>query len=414
MYCRRLLFAALLSVVALAATAGPAPAQITTRRVASGLSWPIWATAPAGDARLFIVEQGGRIRILKDGAVLATPFLDVSALVTPGLSQFSEQGLLGLAFHPQYAANGFFYINYTDNGGDTVVARYRAQAGNPDRADAASAAVVIAIPQPYANHNGGTLAFGPQDGYLYVGMGDGGSGGDPQNRAQNDGLFLGKLLRLDVDSASPYAIPPTNPFVGTGLPLDEIWAKGLRNPYRFSFDPLNGDLYIGDVGQDDWEEIDWQPGGAAGGANYGWRLMEGSHCYNPATGCNPGGLTLPVHEYSHATGCSVTGGAVYRGAAIPALQGTYFFADYCTPTLWSFKMAGGAATELTTWPAAVVPGDGEATVGSIAAIAPGGDGELYIVDRASGQEGEVWKIVPTTTSPVQRGSLGGLKAQYRR
>lgn len=409
---RRVPLIALASVIALVASA--ASGQIAVQRVASGLAWPVYVTAPPGDTeRLFIVQQGGLIRIHKLGILLPEPFLDLSALVTAGLSQYSEQGLLGLAFHPDYALNGFFFVNYTDLSGDTVVARYRVQSGHPDRADAASGATVLTVAQPYANHNGGTLAFGP-DGYLYIGMGDGGSGGDPGNRAQSDGQLLGKLLRIDVTSAFPYAIPPDNPFAGPGLPLDEIWAKGLRNPYRFSFDALTGDLYIGDVGQNEWEEIDFTPAGTTGGLNYGWRLMEGDACYDPPTGCNDGSLTLPVHVYGHNDGCSVTGGMVYRGGAIPAIQGHYFFADYCTARLRSFRMVNGAVTELTTWPVSVVPGNGPALVESISAIGSDGAGELYIVDRTGEQEGEIWKIVPSTTSPAQRRSLGGVKALYGR
>jgi len=397
----------------LTALAPRASAQIALTRVAGGLAWPVWVAAPPGDARrLFIVQQGGLIRILKDGALLAAPFLDVSALVTPELGQGSEQGLLGLAFDPQYAVNGRFFIDYTDVAGNTLIARYVVSAADPDRADPASAVTLLAIDQPFANHNGGTVAFGPRDGYLYVGMGDGGSAGDPGNRAQDGGTLLGKLLRLDVSGAA-YAIPPDNPFAAPGGARDEIWAVGLRNPYRFSFDPLNGDLYIGDVGQDAWEEVDWQPGDAPGGRNYGWRRMEGTHCYDPVNDCNDGSLILPVYEYSHDGGCSVTGGAVYRGAAIPAVQGTYFFADYCTPRLRSFRMTGGALADFREWPLSVVPGAGTATVGAIAAIAPDGVGELYIVDRTGTQEGELWKIVPEGTPAVERRTLGATKALYR-
>lgn len=397
----------------LTALAPVASAQIAVTRVAGGLAWPVWVAAPPGDAqRLFIVQQGGLVRILKDGALLPAPFLDLGALVTPGLDQGSEQGLLGLAFDPQYAANGRFYVDYTDAAGRTVIARYTVAAGDPDRADPASATPLLTIDQPFANHNGGTVAFSPRDGYLYVGMGDGGSAGDPGNRAQDTGTLLGKLLRLDVSGAG-YAIPPDNPFAAPGGARDEIWASGLRNPYRFSFDPLGGDLYIGDVGQDDWEEIDWQAGNAPGGRNYGWRRMEGTHCYDPLSGCNDGSLVLPVYEYSHAAGCSVTGGAVYRGAALPALQGTYFFSDYCTARLRSFKMAGGVIADFQEWPLSVVPGTGVATVGAIAAIAPDGVGELYIVDRTGTQEGEIWKIVPEGTPAVERRTLGATKALYR-
>lgn len=390
-----------------------ASAQIAVNRVAGGLAWPVWVTAPPGDAqRLFIVQQGGLVRILRNGALVPAPFLDVTSLVTPGLGQGSERGLLGLAFDPQYATNGRFFIDYTDVAGNTVIARYNVSAGNADLADPGSAALLLAIDQPFANHNGGTVAFGPRDGYLYIGMGDGGSFGDPGNRAQDTGTLLGKLLRIDVSGAT-YTIPPDNPFAAPGGARDEIWAIGLRNPYRFGFDTFNGDLYIGDVGQDAWEEIDWQAGDAPGGRNYGWRRMEGTHCYDPVNGCNDGSLVLPVHEYSHAGGCSVTGGAVYRGGAIPAVQGIYFFADYCTARLRSFKMAGGAVTELREWPLSVVPGAGIATVGAIAAIAADGVGELYLVDRTGTREGEIWKIVPEGTQPVEQRTLGGVKGLYR-
>ncbi len=386
-----------------------ASAQIAVNRVAGGLAWPVWVTAPPADAqRLFIVQQGGLVRILKGGALVAAPFLDITTLVSQG----SERGLLGLAFDPQYATNGRFFIDYTDVAGNTVIARYTVSAGDPDLADPGSAVLLLAIDQPFANHNGGTVAFSPRDGYLYIGMGDGGSAGDPGDRAQDTGTLLGKLLRLDVSGAT-YTIPPDNPFAAPGGAREEIWATGLRNPYRFGFDPLNGDIYIGDVGQNEWEEIDWQPGDAPGGRNFGWRRMEGSHCYDPVNGCNDGSLILPVHEYSHAGGCSVTGGAVYRGSAMPALQGTYFFADYCTARLRSFKMLGGAVAEFREWPLSVVPGAGIATVGAIVAIAADGVGELYLVDRTGTQEGEIWKIVPEGTQATEQRTLGGVKGLYR-
>ncbi len=399
-------------LAALCAGAPPAAAQVASRLVASGLTWPVFATAPPGDAaRLFIVQQNGLIRVLKNGALLPTPFLDVTALVTP-TSQFSEQGLLGLAFHPSYGVTGYFYLNYTDTAGNTVIARYHVSA-DPDLADPASAATILAIGQPFANHNGGTVAFGPRDGDLYIGMGDGGSEGDPQGFGQNTGSLLGKMLRIDVDSAFPYAIPPDNPFVGPGLPLDEIWAIGMRNPYRFSFDPQFGDLYIADVGQNSWEEIDWQPGGPAGGQNYGWNIMEGDHCYNPPVGCNQTGLTLPVYEYDHSAGnCAIIGGALYRGSAIPSLQGDYFFADYCSNRIWSIKMSAGVATALTEWTAMLAPTTPGLSIASISAIGVDGHGEMYLVDRGTGSDGEIWKIVPPGT-PVQRASWGELKADYR-
>jgi glucose/arabinose dehydrogenase len=405
----------LLAIVALLA-AGlsstlPAAAQVQSLRVVAGLEWPVYVTAPAGDEhRLFVVLQNGLIRIVKDGVLLAEPFLDIDALV-PDVSTYDERGLLGLAFHPDYASNGTFYVNYTDGNGDTVIARYAVSA-DPDRADATSALVILTVDQPYANHNGGTLAFSPQDGHLYVGMGDGGSVGDPQNRAQDPGTLLGKLLRLDVDAGTPYAIPDDNPYAGTGLPLDEIWASGLRNPFRFSFDRLTGDLYIADVGQSTWEEIDVQPAASPGGENYGWRLMEGYQCYNPPGDCNDGSLVLPVHVYGHDLGCSVTGGVVYRGSALPALQGLYFFADWCSARIWSLRWQEGVAADLQDWTERLAPGGGLA-IESIAAIGEDGLGEIYIVDRSPNRQGEIYKLVPAGPQPADSRSWGRLKSGYR-
>jgi hypothetical protein len=247
--------------------------------------------------------------------------------------------LLGLAFHPDYETNGYFFVNYTDAAGNTVIASYSVS-GNPNVANAGSGSTILTVAQPFSNHNGGQLAFGP-DGYLYVALGDGGSGGDPGNRAQNTNDLLGKLLRLDVDAASPYAVPASNPFVGQAGARGEIWALGLRNPWRFSFDRRSGDLFTADVGQGTWEEINVQPAASAGGENYGWRLMEGAHCYNPATGCDPGGLTYPALEYPHTGGnCSVTGGYRYRGTAFPFLDGTYLFGDFCTGIIWGGRRGG--------------------------------------------------------------------------
>jgi len=300
--------------------------------VVGGLTRPV-SIAHAGDGsgRLFIVQQTGEILIFNGTTLLLRPFLDLSALV----SCCGEQGLLGLAFHPEYATNGFFYVHYTDVNGDTVVARYSVST-NANVADAGSNLTLLTWPQPFMNHNGGQLAFGP-DGLLYVGLGDGGDGGDPGNRGQDLTTLLGKILRIDVDSTDPglnYAVPPSNPFFDSAPSLPEIWAYGLRNPWRFSFDRATGDLLIGDVGQNDIEEIDFQPMASPGGENYGWRLMEGSACFNPQTGCNDGSLTLPILEYSHFLGCSVTGGYVYRGNAYPQLRGVYLYGDFCTGTIW--------------------------------------------------------------------------------
>ncbi len=330
-------------------TATPTPAsqpQVTLGPAIGGLGLPVHVThAGDGSQRVFVVSQDGYVRLIKSGLVQATPFLDIHTSV----SCCGERGLLSIAFPPGYATKGYFYVNYTDTTGATVVARYHLTADD-DVADGASEEVVLRIPQPYSNHNGGQLAFGP-DGYLYIGMGDGGSGGDPQNNAQNTTTLLGKILRIDVEQPSPggtptpYVIPSSNPpSDGTPGYRREIWASGVRNPWRFSFDRLTGDLYIGDVGQGAWEEIDFQPSWSAGGENYGWRVMEGTHCYNPPS-CNPAGFTLPVWEYPHAAGdCSVAGGFVYRGTAYPCLDGTYVYGDYCSGRIWGLRRPAGVWT----------------------------------------------------------------------
>jgi glucose/arabinose dehydrogenase len=285
----------------------------------SGLTRPV-DLQPDGSGRLCVIEKAGRIRIIENDQLIETPFLDISDRVG---SNGNEQGLLGLAFHPQYAQNGRFFVNYTDNNGDTVLARFQVS-GDPNVADPNSEVKILGVDQPFANHNGGVLAFGP-DGYLYAGLGDGGSQGDPFGNAQNTSVVLGKILRLDVDSAEPYAIPSDNPFG------NEVWVYGLRNPWRFSFDTLTHDLYIGDVGQNTWEEIDFLPAGSPGGTNFGWNFREGAHDYK---GGGPAGLVDPVAEYSHTEGgCSVTGGYVYRGS-MPEWNGIYLYADYCTGLIW--------------------------------------------------------------------------------
>ena len=315
----------------------PLPAQepaIRLTRVASGLSMPT-DIQHAGDGanRLFLVQQGGRIHILKGGAVAPAPFLDISSRTRGG----GERGLLGLAFPPEYARKRHFYINYTNLQGHTVIARYRTTS-NPDVTDPASEQILLTIDQPYSNHNGGQLRFGP-DGYLWIGMGDGGSGGDPQNNAQSKQSLLGKMLRVDVESdLTQVRIPPDNPFVGDSSYQPAIWALGLRNPWRFSFDRATGDLWIADVGQNRAEEIDFQPAANRGGENYGWSLMEGLECYRPA--CSAAGLVLPVLEYGRSEGCSVTGGFVYRGSRSPALRGTYLYGDYCSGRIWGLRREG--------------------------------------------------------------------------
>ena len=306
------------------ATTFPDPNSYQWQPVISGLERPVDLQAD-GSGRLFIIEKVGRIRILQDGQLLGQPFLDISDRVR---SDGNEQGLLGLAFHPQYAQNGRFFVNYTDNNGDDVIARFNVS-GEPNTADPNSEVKLLTVDDPFANHNGGVLAFGP-DGYLYAGLGDGGSQGDPNGNGQNTGAMLGKILRLDVDSAEPYAIPPDNPFG------NEVWAYGLRNPWRFSFDKGTGDLYIGDVGQNTWEEIDYLPGGSAGGTNFGWNLREGAHDYKGSASPD---LTDPVAEYSHQEGgCSVTGGYVYRGS-MPEWNGIYLYGDYCSGFIWGLIRA---------------------------------------------------------------------------
>jgi len=352
-----------------------APSGYRADFVVGGLSQPVGlVTAPGDSTRLFIIEKTGTIRILSAGTLRPRPFLDVSGRVSNG----SEQGLLGLAFHPSYATNGRFYINYTDVNGDTRVVEFLVS-GNPDSASA-SERPILSVDQPFANHNGGQLVFGP-DGKLYIGLGDGGSGGDPQGNGQNLGTLLGKILRIDVDAGMPYAVPGDNPFAGRAGARGEIWSYGWRNPWRFSFDPETGALWIGDVGQDSWEEIDYEPS-AQPGRNYGWNRMEGKHCFPPGSGCDPTGLTPPVTEYAHQSGCSVTGGFVYRGTALPELRGTYFYGDYCTGLVRSLRIVNGVATEERDWTGALRATGGGPMQG-LSSFGVDAAGELYFI-RLSG------------------------------
>lgn len=342
--------------------------------ITRGLTQPLFVTH-AFDERLFIVEQPGTIRIFQDGALLETPFLDIT---DPVGSQSNEQGLLGLAFHPNYAQNGFFFVNYTNNNGNTTIARYRVSS-DPNVADASSAQILLTISQPFANHNGGMIAFGP-DGYLYVGMGDGGSQKDPQGNGQNPATLLGSILRLDADSADgSYTIPADNPFVDNPDLRPEVWAYGLRNPWRFSFDRLNGDLFIADVGQNTWEEVSWQPGGTPGGQNFGWNVMEGNHCF--AGSCDPAAFTPAIFEYDHSLGCSISGGYIYRGQQFPSLNGNYFAADFCSGTIWGvFQQPDGR------WLSTIVQQSGL----PITSFGEDVHGELYVVVRT----GRVFQIQP--------------------
>ncbi|GAB3664040.1 PQQ-dependent sugar dehydrogenase [Ramlibacter alkalitolerans] len=356
---------------------GPRAFTLVTSVAASGLDQPMFATAPAGDARLFVVERPGRIVIVQGGTRSGTPFLDISARVgTTG-----EGGLLSMAFDPQYALNGFFFVYFTEPTGDIAIERFRVSAGNPDLADPAPLRILTIPHRAFSNHKGGLVRFGP-DGFLYLGTGDGGGGGDPLGNAQDLDSLLGKLLRIDVrnsSAAAPYAIPSANPFVGQPNRRGEIWAYGLRNPWRYAFDAPTGRLYIADVGQDRIEEVDVNPADSAG-LNYGWNVMEGSSCLG-ATPCNRTGITLPVLEYAHDAngGCSITGGFVYRGSAIPEIQGRYFYSDLCSGWLRSFVFSGGVATD---------PRQFIASMGTVISFGEDGQKELYVLTDA----GQVLRI----------------------
>jgi glucose/arabinose dehydrogenase len=353
----------------------PAGLAISLEPLAGGLEQPVGVVnAGDGSGRLFIVEKVGIVRVVRDGQVLSEPFLDISGDVSFG----GEQGLLGLAFHPDFPDDPRVFIDYTDAAGDTRIVSFRVDSSDHDRVDPGSRVELLSVDQPYRNHNGGAVAFGP-DGYLHIGMGDGGSGGDPHGNGQKLGTLLGKILRIDVDAGgggSPYGIPPDNPFVETSSARPELFAIGLRNPWRLSFDRVTGDLWIGDVGQNAYEEIDVMRAGTSG-QNFGWNRMEGAHCYRPAESCDQSGLVLPVVEYSHGEGgCTVIGGYVYRGAAQPDLAGGYLFGDYCSGFIWAIDSAGDAPREAT------LVADTELRISSF-----GEDeaGELYVTDISRGE-----------------------------
>lgn len=380
----------------------PASASVVLTQVASGIGSPTdIQNASDGSGRLFFVQQTGQIMVWKNNVVLPTPFLNISNLIVAG----GERGLLGLAFHPDYRNNGLFYVNYTRSiDGATVVARYSRSAVNHDVANPLSATILLTIAQPFANHNGGAVRFGP-DGYLYIAMGDGGSGNDPQNNAQNLTSLLGKMLRIDVNTRTgqlPYGIPPDNPFVGSSQPgvRTEIWAYGLRNPWRFSFDRVAGDLFIGDVGQSAREEIDFVRAGTGGGMNFGWRVMEGTQCTNlpgdPT--CNPSNFTPPIVDYDHGQGCSVTGGYLYRGSAVPELKltsppatgqlfnGVYIYGDFCSGTIWriSATASGGVSNSVLLSSGLMITTFGEDE-----------NGEIYVADAGTGK---IYKFVSSTVA----------------
>ncbi|MGH2560668.1 MAG: PQQ-dependent sugar dehydrogenase [Thermomicrobiales bacterium] len=360
-----------------AAQFDPGAFAVKVEEVVTGLYRPLQVVDPGDDSgRLFVVDQAGTVLILRDGEVAETPFLDVSGQISDG----SEQGLLGMAFHPEYAENGAFFIDYTDGDGNTRVERWHVSANDPDRADPDSATLIFDVEQPFANHNGGLILFGP-DGYLYIGLGDGGSQGDPNGNAQNLGEPLGSILRIDpaVEGNDPaYTVPDDNPFVGQDGAMPEIWAYGVRNPWRFSFDRETGDFFLGDVGGGRQEEIDVLPADEQGGANLGWNVMEGDSC--STEGCDQEEFVLPVFTYAtHEFGCSVVGGYVYRGEAAPSLAGVYLFADYCSGLIWG--MGRDANDE---W----VVSDPIETGLRISSFGEDATGELYVTDL----EGGVYRI----------------------
>jgi len=366
--------------------------RLALELVASGLDRPVYAVSPPRDTeRLWIVEQPGRIRLHRNGSLDSVPVLDIRGRV----SCCGERGLLSVAFHPEYADNGRFFVNYTDTTGTTVVSRFQISS-DPDRAVADSERVLLRIAQDFSNHNGGQLAFGP-DGYLYVGMGDGGAGGDPRERAQDPASLLGKMLRLDVDrDGAPYhARPSTNPHTDRAAPFDLIWATGLRNPWRFSFDRATGDLYIADVGQSAREEVNFQPAGSVGGENYGWDVFEGTVCFNPPPlfpGCPAPeeGFVFPIHEYPHPSGCSITGGYVYRGCRMPDLHGTYFYSDFCNPFVRTFEVIEARATnhrDRTSELSGVNP-----ALSGITSFGEDASGEIYLTLL----DGRVFRLAPGT------------------
>ncbi|MCA9291260.1 MAG: PQQ-dependent sugar dehydrogenase [Phycisphaerales bacterium] len=400
---RRIMTAACVAglTLAIGAPAFAGAISLATTRVANGVAYPTFVTHAPGDPdRLFILQKTGQIKILDltTNTILPTNFLNVS--VTGGTSLNDERGLLGLAFHPDYETNGFFYINYTGSGGATTIRRYKVS-GDPNIADASSGVTILTISQPFTNHNGGWIGFKPGTDHLYIGTGDGGSANDPGNRAQDiTSQLLGKMLRIIPSTSEPasptYTIPSDNPFVGvTGD--DEIWGYGLRNPWRCSFDRQTGDLYIGDVGQNAWEEIDVVASDSPGGLNFGWRCMEGNNCTGlSGCTCNDNALTDPAYAYSHSNGFSVTGGYVYRGCAIPEIDGFYFFGDYVLQRLWTGRWNGSILSGVQLITTQLSPSIEGFTVNQISAFGEDANGEIYICDHGGSTTGQIFKIIPSS------------------
>ena len=377
--------------------------DIAVIKVADVPAKALYITQPSNETdRLFVLNQKGRIHIITNGETLKTPFLDISDRVHGSLTPGSEEGLLGLAFHPDYKTNGYFYLNYVNKNDSSIVSRFSVT-DNPNIADEGTEKIILGIPQPFGNHNGGHLAFGPKDGMLYIGFGDGGKWGDPYNNSQDLKTLLGAILRINVDKGDPYTIPPDNPFFNDTGKRSEIFCYGLRNPWRFSFDRETSDLFIGDVGQNLWEEINWLTWDESLGANFGWRTMEGNHCYDPEEFCDTTGLIMPVFEYPNnasymkiligmdereATGCSVTGGYVYRGNNNPDLWGTYIFGDYCTGRIWSFKLKNGKPTKFKNLRPELKKHSRDVPL-FISSFGEDSSGELYVVDYL----GAVYKFI---------------------
>tara|TARA_Y100001934_G_scaffold178884_1_gene211640 strand:+ start:2947 stop:4146 length:1200 start_codon:yes stop_codon:yes gene_type:complete len=377
--------------------------KIAVVKIADVATKAIYLTqAPNDSNRLFVVNQKGMIYIIKNNITIDNPFLDISDRVHGSLTPGSEEGLLGLAFHPKYQYNGYFFVNYVNKNDSTIVSRFSVTE-NPDLANKDSEKILIGLPQPFGNHNGGHLTFGPKDGMLYIGVGDGGKWGDPFNHSQNLNTLFGAILRIDIDNGEPYAIPIDNPFFGQKNKKQEIFCYGLRNPWRFSFDRITNNLIIGDVGQNLWEEVNWSSWEESKGGNFGWKIMEANHCYNPEEFCDTTGLILPVHEYPNnaaymkilmgmddkeATGCSVTGGYVYRGSENKRFWGTYIFGDYCTGRIWSFKLRNGKPASFQNLRKLLKNNSKDMPL-FISSFGEDNAGELYIVDYL----GAIYKFI---------------------
>ena len=372
-------------------------------RVAKVPAKALYVTQPKDEKnRLFVVNQKGMIHIIENGKLKKEPFLDISDRVHGSLTPGSEEGLLGLAFHPDYSNNGYLYVNYVNKNDSTIISRFKTS-NDINVANKDSEKLILSLSQPFGNHNGGHLAFGPKDGFLYIALGDGGKWGDPFNNSQNLETLLGSILRIDIDNGNRYEIPSDNPFFGEPGKKQEIFCYGLRNPWRFSFDRETNDLLIGDVGQNLWEEINWTTWEESRGANFGWRTMEANHCYNPEDFCDTAGIVMPVHEYPNnaayikiligmddkeATGCSVTGGYVYRGSKIKPLRGTYIFGDYCTGRIWSFKLKNGKPVAFKNIRKEIKRNSEDIPL-FISSFGEDSSGELYVVDYL----GAVYKFV---------------------